>query len=316
MRQIRQLLCVLAMSAGMPNLAAAEEPTRHRPSIEGSWWQIASNPDLGQWTSEQQQPVDFGIWRAADGSWQLWSCIRHTLHPGRTRIFHAWEGPRLTDPDWSPAGIRFTGDGTLGETIGGMQAPFVIRVEDEYRMYYGDYRHICLATSTDGKTFNKELVRGMAGLFGEGPQAHTRDPMLIKIGPRWYCYYSAHPEGQHGIWLRTSANLLEFTNPRRVMTGGQAGDQWWNFECPHVVRVGGWFYLFHTQSYASGKQQTSVYRSADPTWFGINDDANFVCRLPIAAPELIKHQGQWYLAALTERLDGIRIARLTWESDD
>lgn len=312
MHRLRQLIGYV-MVLGATSFAAAEDPPVRRPVVDGSWWQVAANPDLGQWTSEQQEPVDFGIWQAADGTWQLWSCIRHTTHPGRTRIFHSWQGSELTDREWTPTGIRFTGDGTIGETVGGMQAPFVIRVDDTYRMYYGDYRHICLATSADGKSFEKELVNGMAGLFGEGPQGHARDPMLLKIGPRWYCYYSAHPGGRHGVWLRTSTDLTDFNEPRRVMTGGQAGDEWWNFECPHVVRVGGWFYLFHTQSYEPGKQQTSVYRSADPTWFGIDDDTNLVCHLPIAAPELIEHEGQWYLAALNENLDGIRIARLKWD---
>ncbi len=294
---------------------AAESDTlvKRHPTIAGEWITIAGNPDLGEWTSDEQEPVDFGIWQAADGDWQLWSCIRKTKHPGRTRIFHRWESTHLTMPNWEPRGITFTGDGTVGETVGGMQAPYVIRVEEEWKMFYGDYRHICLATSVDGKTFTKALERGMTGLFGEGPMAHARDPMLIQIGPRWYCYYSAHPRGAHGIWLRTTTDFTQWSESQCVMTGGQAGDAWWNFECPHVVRHLGWFYLFHTQNYAAGKQQTSVYCSADPTWFGVDDDSNFLGHLPIAAPELIYHDHQWYIAALTSDLDGIRIAPLAWK---
>jgi len=292
--------------------ADTTEPARHRPVIDGEWRRIAGNPDVGQWTSEKQQPVDFAVWRAADGTWQLWSCIRHTKHPGRTRIFHAWEGERLTDADWQPRGVTFTGDARIGEMAGGMQAPHVVRTGGKFRMYYGDYRHICLAESEDGKTFKKILRNDVAGLFGEGPTALARDPMLLKVGPRWYCYYAAHRDERHGIWLRTTKDLLNFSEPRRVLTGGQAGKNWWNFECPHVVRVGGWFYLFHTQNYAPGKQQTSVYRSADPTYFGIHDDSNFVCHLPVAAPELMQHEGRWYLASLSPNLDGIRIAPLRW----
>jgi len=38
-----------------------------------------------------------------------------------------------------------------------------------------------------------------------------------------------------------------------------------------------------------------------------------VCTLPIAAPEIILHEGQYYIAALDEgALDGIRIAKLNW----
>ena len=300
-------ICVSFLLVGLPGMA------KHVPVLKEDWWPVASNPDLGEWTSDEQEPVDFGVWQAADGSWQLWSCIRKTKYPGRTRIFHRWEGASLTDRDWTPKGITFKGDGTIGETIGGMQAPYVIKVDDQYRMYYGDYRHICLATSKDGKTFEKRLLaHEMSGLFGEGPTAMARDPMLIKVGPQWYCYYSAQPEEGHGVWVRSTTDLVHFSESKRVMAGGQAGDNWYNFECPHVVHYKGYFYLFHTQNYATGKQQTSVYRSADPTYFGIDDDSNFVCHLPVAAPEIIFHEGAYYLAALTNELDGIRIARLNW----
>ncbi len=85
----------------------AEESSRHVlvPEIDGDWWKIAGNPDLGKYTSKSQQPVDFTIWQAADGTWQLWSCIRHTRYGGKTRLFYRWEGQQLTDRDWKPLGI-------------------------------------------------------------------------------------------------------------------------------------------------------------------------------------------------------------------
>ncbi|MCY2950552.1 MAG: family 43 glycosylhydrolase [Planctomycetota bacterium] len=46
------------------------------PRIAGDWWMVAGDPDLGDLTDPKQQPVDFSIWQAADGTWQLWSCIR------------------------------------------------------------------------------------------------------------------------------------------------------------------------------------------------------------------------------------------------
>ncbi len=201
------LACAVALAALDRTKAADPEPALALVPVPGEqWWQVAGNPDLGEFTSDQQEPVDFAIWQVADGSWQLWSCIRHTNHPGRTRVFHRWEGAALTEPDWTPKGITFRGDGTVGETVGGMQAP-------------------------------------------------------------------------------------------------------------HVVHIGGAFYLFHTQQYAPGRQQTSVYRSTDPTWFGIDDDSNFVTHLEVAAPEIIRHEGRWYLAALNPDLDGIRVTTLDWVAE-
>lgn len=87
------------------------------PVIDGDWWEIASNPDLELYTSEKQQPVDFAIWKAADGTWQLWSCIRNTKCGGKTRLFYLWEGESLTDTDWKQMGIAMEADTLLGETL-------------------------------------------------------------------------------------------------------------------------------------------------------------------------------------------------------
>lgn len=36
------------------------------PTIDGDWWQVAGDPDLGDYITPGQQPVDFGVWQAAD----------------------------------------------------------------------------------------------------------------------------------------------------------------------------------------------------------------------------------------------------------
>jgi hypothetical protein len=84
-------------------LAAGEEVLT--PVIDGDWWQVAGDPDLGEYTRPEQQPVDFGVWQADDGTWQLWSCIRKTGCGGNTRLFYRWEGQNLTDEHWKPMGI-------------------------------------------------------------------------------------------------------------------------------------------------------------------------------------------------------------------
>ena len=84
---------------------SGESATLLRPQLQGDWWAVANNPDLGELGTAGQQPVDFGVWQAADGTWQLWSCIRHTREPGKTRLFYGWEGKNITDKDWTPEGI-------------------------------------------------------------------------------------------------------------------------------------------------------------------------------------------------------------------
>ncbi|HOB32697.1 MAG TPA: hypothetical protein PKH32_07450 [Verrucomicrobiota bacterium] len=46
-------------------------------------------------------------------------------------------------------------DPSLGESEGGLQAPYVLKEGDRYCMFYGDLHRICLATSSDGKEFTR-----------------------------------------------------------------------------------------------------------------------------------------------------------------
>ena len=291
---------------------AADEPLV--PRLEPNWWTIATSPDLGELTSEKQQPVDFAVWQAADGSWQIWSCVRGTKERGNTRLFYRWEGKRLSDADWKPMGVAMRADEALGETPGGLQAPHVVKRGDEYLMFYGDWENICAATSADGKTFTRRLNdRGRPQLFTEGKGNNTRDAMALDVGGLWHCYYTAFPNKQGAVYCRTSKDTLTWSESKKVAFGGQAGTNPFSAECPFVAAPGdGRFYLFRTQRYGQNAV-TSVYHSKDPLHFGIDEDAkHLVTTLPIAAPELIHHEGQWYVAALLPSLKGIQVTRMTW----
>ena len=287
------------------------------PRISGEWWTIAGSPDLGKLTSEAQQPVDFALWQAKDGTWQLWSCIRGTKCGGKTRLFHRWEGSRLTDLDWKPMGIVMQADPSVGETPGGLQAPYVMKHQGRYYMFYGDWVSICLAVSDDGKTFERQLTaQGTAGRFSEGSNTNARDPMVIRVGDLWHCYYTAHPGGKGAVYCRTSKDLLHWSASKVVAFGGAAGTGPSSAECPFVVtHPSGWYYLFRTQRYGENAQ-TSVYASKDPLDFGVEDDRFLIGTLPVAAPEIVQSGGRYYLAALLPTLKGIRLTRLDWEASD
>lgn len=290
------------------------------PRIEGPWWKIAGNPDLGEQSDPKQQPVDFAIWQAADGTWQLWSCIRHTRCGGRTRLFYRWEAKELTESNWRPCGVAMTADERFGETPGGLQAPHVIRVGDVWQMLYGHWHGIALARSSDGKQFERVVDdAGKSQLFSEDQSdlpANTRDPMVLPIesadGVRYYCYYTAHPNQRGAVYLRVSKDLKHWSESKIVARGGRAGEGPYAAECPHVVARHGAYYLFRTQRYGKNAQ-TLAYRSTDPADFGIDDDRFLVAELPVAAPEVIHFNGADYLAALLPTLDGIQVAKLRWE---
>lgn len=285
------------------------------PVIEEPWISLAGNPDVGKYTTAKQQPVDFGIWQAADGAWQLWSCIRGTNCGGTGRLFHRWEGPTLTTPDWTPMGIAMESRPELGEDPGALQAPHVVRHDGHYVMAYGDWNNICFATSADGKTFERTIQPdGKTGLFSEGRGANTRDAMLLQTGGLWYCYYTAFPQDIGYVFARSSPDLKAWSPSAVVSYGGAAGAGRLQSECPHVVEPSpGVYVLFRTQRYGQDAQ-TTVYRSSNPLNFGIDNDIGRLGTLPVAAPEIILHEGQYYIAALKPGLDGIRIARLAWKT--
>ncbi len=323
---------LLVLSSAI-SLFAQNIPT---PTIDGPWWRIATNPDLGEYNSERQQPVDFGIWQAEDGTWQLWSCIRGSNFPGSertTRFLYGWEGKSLTDINWKDQGIKWVADPSLGETPGGMQAPHVFKEDNVYYLFYGDWQRICLAKGFDGKNFERVLGgNGQPDLFSEHTyvnqfdyegdpifQSYARDPMVIKRGNTYYCYYTSHitdPINDGAAFCRTSVNMKDWSESVIVSHTPPCNNNSprYSDECPHVVYLPEQklYYLFVTQTYGK-KSQTTVYASPNPMYFGIDDDSRKVCTLPIAAPEVVLHEGQYYLVALTDELDGIRMTKMKWE---
>jgi hypothetical protein len=283
------------------------------PYLDGEPCVIASNPDLGKYTSEKQEPVDFGVWQAADGTWQLWSCIRGTNYGGKDRIFHRWEGKSLLAPNWTPKGIALEANTVLGETKGGLQAPYTFKHGGKFHMLYGDWVNICLAMSDDGKTFERALnADGTSAQFTQGLEVHIRDPMALEIEGVWHVYYTGNPDRKGKIYCRTTSDFKSWSEPMIVSSGGRAGDGRTAAECPQVVKHNGHYYLFRTERYGASAK-THVYVSSNPLHFGIDNDAEFyVTTIPTAAPEYVVHDGQEYLASLKPELNGIRIHALKW----
>lgn len=282
------------------------------PQIDGGFWQVAGDPDLGKYTKPKQEPVDFAVWQAADGTWQLWSCIRGTAAPGKTRLLYRWQGARLTDKDWQPMGIAMEADPNFGEMEGGLQAPYVMKHNGEYLMFYGDWDHICLAKGVDGKTFARQLMPdGKSGMFTEGVGDNTRDPVALLIGDMFHLYYTAYPNRMGADYVRTSKDLRNWSSSKKVAFGGAAGTNPYSAECPFVYyhKGSGYYYLFRTQRYGENAQ-SSVYRSKDPADFGVDHDKYLVGTVPYAAPEIVDYEGQTYIAVLLPNLKGIQIAKL------
>jgi hypothetical protein len=286
--------------------------------------------------------ADVGAANSAVGAWQLWGCIRGT---SVGRILYHWEGDSLTRGPWRPTGEIVRVDRAAGESLDErdgeewIQSPFVVRHEGTYYMFYGGHGtgldargrpvprgdpsmacQMCLMTSPGGRTWTRHRdARGYSRLF-TGP-GETRDPCLIKIEGTWFLYYAGYHDNdpnEAGFYVRTSTDLLHWSDWRLVHQDRRYGPGRWDTECPHVVYrpIGGRpgaYYLFRTEDYASAR--THVFCSEDPFDFGIGDARDkYVGTIAVAAPEIIVDaDGAEYITSNHDLRGGTMICRLAWE---
>lgn len=231
-------------------------------------------------------------------------------------------------------------DRSAGESIADwegrewIQSPFVVKSDNLFYFFYGGHStgldrfgqavppgdprvecQICLMTSADGRHWQRHRdEHGYSRLFA-GP-GEARDPCVLRVGDSWHLYYAGHESGdplRPGIYLRTSTDLLHWSDPRLVHRDYRFGIGRWTHECPQVVQRGGCFYLFRTEDYDHAR--TRVYWSEDPSDFGIDQAAGekYLGLLPLAAPEVIVDEdGCEYITSCHDMVNGVQICRLAW----
>jgi hypothetical protein len=321
--------------------------SRLRPVLDGDFWLVGPNPTLTELGPGRESDVsstdlplhecvDHHIYQSADGAWHLWGCIRKTPVG---RILYHWEGESLTRGPWRPTGEMMRADRGAGESLDDwrgeewIQAPFVVREGGTYTMFYGGHGsavdavgrpvshgdprmacQMCMMTSPDGRTWTRyRNAEGYSRVF-LGP-GETRDACLIQIDGRWHLYYAGYHADdpmEAGFYVRTSTDLIHWSEWRLVHQDQRYGDGPWGTECPHVVFRAGAYYLFRTEAYSSAK--THVFRSEDPFDFGIDDaSAQYVGPIGVAAPEIIVDRGgAEYITSNHDLRGGTQLCRLAW----
>ena len=137
----------------------------------------------------------------------------------------------------------------------------------------------------------------------------------------WLLYHAGYHDNdpeQAGFYVRTSTDLIHWSDWRPVHQDRQYGPGRWDTECPHVVYRQaegrpGMYYLFRTEDYASAR--THVFASEDPFDFGIGDaSAKYVGTIAVAAPEIIVDvDGSEYITSNHDLVGGTRLYRLRWD---
>jgi hypothetical protein len=306
------LLFVVAFTFGFTN-----GQNQLVPVLDGQSWQVTVMPGLGELNGpnpKKQDIVDHGFIEAATGKWQLWACIRGTA---AGRILYRWEADSLTQRNWVEKGIALRSDTAWGEQAAPqerLQAPHFMKIGDKYYCFYNS-KEVRVLTSTDGENYTRlPDGRGANCLYHANGACTGRDVMIMKDGNLYYLY-STITYSMNGDWngayiiVRTSADLIHWSDYTIVSEGGVAGNGPVSAESPFVVKINNLYYLFRASSITF---KTYVYCSETPYNFGVNNDSKLIAELPLKASELIQHKGDWYISDLAD-FRGIRMYKLRWE---
>ncbi len=290
----------------------ADPPGVYRPVLEGEPWKVCVMPDLGALAgpeARRQHIVDHSFIQDAEGRWRLWACIRGTKV---SRLIYGWVGDSLDKGPWEPTGVMLRADPDYdehktdsAETVG---APFFLRVGETWNCFYHG-RGIRRATSTDGIHYAR--VRNEQG-SSRTEIPGGRDVMIFPHEGRFYSYATVTTsDGKRSYVVGSQSQDLESWTPGKIVReGGRGGQGPVAAESPCVLHHEGRFYLFRASSHDF---KTYVYHSRDPLDFGIDDDANLVAVLPLKAPEVLRHEGTWYISDLGD-FQGILLRRFRWEA--
>ncbi len=285
---------------------------------KGEWRQLVHTPDITGYDWDNgttDEPCDFTIFQAADGTWQLNACVRNTTYPGYSRLLFHWESADFFATDWTPLGVFEHTAASPGEpdgpdyNEGALQAPHTVKDGDTYHMIYNS-GNPHMMTSTNGKDWAYMTnSAGSHSLFVA--DGNSRDMCLFDnrdTDGKWYAYYIR--DNTH-IYYNTAPNLAgpwsDFATAY-LATDGLTGDK---IESPFVVKRDDTYYMW---------TQDRVHISSTPTNFPNDTYAmmefhSYLYDNQGIAPEIIHHDGQDYIAvyaAVDDDHHGVFIRPMFW----
>lgn len=310
MRYLTLLIIVLVGCKQTP-----EVPTAPVPVIDGAFWRIGEAPDLDSLNGpdlKKQHVVDHGFVKDVNGKWHLWACMRGTKV---SRLLYGWEGESLTDGKlWNQVGVVARALPEWNEQVSEgreqIQAPYFRKVGDVYFCFYNS-AGIRVMTSENGADYKRLPIKDGSNLLYE---KGGRDVMIIDEKDSYLSYSTISTVARDGwtrgfVSLRTSKDLVKWSDYTIVSEGGRAGNGPVSAESPFVQKYNGYYFLFRS---SSSTGTCFVYRSKDPYNFGVNNDEKLIAELPVWAPEIIQEGEEWFISDIAD-FQGVKIARLKWE---
>jgi predicted GH43/DUF377 family glycosyl hydrolase len=278
------------------------------------WEKYSGNPVVPEWSGNVDDPSGYKyafeptvLYDSITSLYRMWFI---SLVYGYGTSFVVSSGLSLDGKDWylharNPV-FRDGGDGSWEKQI---NAPKVVKKDNQYRMYYSGWNNgkyqIGLATSSDGKTWqrytdNPVLQPGPAGAWDSSGVGYF--DVLLK-DTTYYMWYNGHNGTRWtGIGLATSTDGIHWTK-HGTSPAFQAGIGWENDHVgnPTVVYVDGIFYMVYLGHAATGRYSFGWAYSSD----GINwtrGSSNPIITLgsdwegtDIGTADMIFHDGKFHL---------------------
>jgi beta-fructofuranosidase len=247
-----------------------------------------------------------------DGRWHLFGIthvkpFNHAVDPG-TRLAHATAGT-LQQAGWQkePFALTVDPDG-YDEHL--LWAPHVVEHDGIFHLFAcvgarEGYRYAIHRYESDDLWTWRRTEHGPIVVDG----VEGRDPMVLRDGNRWICYYTAteRTDGGHFVVAAVlSDDLVTWSNRRVVFTHAREGKFGGPTESPFVVRRGPSNYLFVTDD-----DTVHVYVSDDLMHWSPGDH---VFAYVGHACEVVRDEsGAWFISHVGWEQDGLWLAPLTWK---
>lgn len=209
-------------------------------------------------------------------------------------------------------------------------APHIVKHRGIYYMFYVGVnpnvcQSICLATSKDLYNWRREeknpVIRSGSwadGVYDQNKWSDCRDPMVLKDGRDYYCYYTSmrmnsetHKQEQC-IGISSSRNLLNWKDEGFIRLEHSLDIP---PESPFVVKRKGTYYLVYT-NYRHG----IVYLTSDNPlkgWKEAPEDKMSIMS-GVSATEILKVGKQWQISLISHQKNGLHFLEfrnLIWDKD-
>lgn len=281
--------------------------------LQDTYGQLASPSMTSQWAHYNTHDPSYVVDDEFTYSYSTDVAFGHDIRPGlqirRSINLVEWEFVGWVFPGLPTMGANFIRRNG-GEPFNGLWAPYIIKVDNEYRLYYSlssptpRLSVIGLATATDpkGPFLEKGLV--VTSLDNNTRQTNAIDPSVIidKDGSHWM-YYGSAWDGIYKLELNPATGLALRNEDKgvRVAQRGFTGNTVnGNIEGPEIIYNPEFdrYYLFIAYDWLETKYNVRVGRSESATgpFFDIhgNDMNAEIDDLPmLIAPYRFNGHGGW-----------------------